>query len=199
MIRRISILVLSFLIFSAPLLAAVNFLDNKAVKLGEAVPDFELKDTAGTSHKLSGYKGNIVMIHFWSATCPFVLRYDEQLKQITEDYQKQGVVVLGIDSNTDEKIEDIKKVAEARKVNYPIFLDPGNKVADQFGAITTPHVFILDKEGKLIYEGAVDDQGWSEDHKPEKFYVRNALGQVLKGEAVTVSKTKSVGCTIKRF
>ncbi len=199
MIRRISILVLSFLIFSAPLWAAVNFLDNKVVKLGEAVPDFELKDTAETSHKLSGYKGNIIMIHFWSATCPFVLRYDEQLKQIAEDYQKQGVVVLGIDSNTNEKIEDIKKVTEVRKVNYPILLDPGNKVADQFGAITTPHVFILDKEGKLIYEGAVDDQGWSEDHKPEKFYVRNALGQVLKGEAVTVSKTKSVGCTIKRF
>ena len=84
-------------------------------------------------------------------------------------------------------------------MNYPILLDPSNKIADQFGAITTPHVFILDKEGKLIYEGAVDDQGWSEDNVAKKFYVKEALDQALKGEPVSISQTKSVGCTVKRI
>lgn len=197
--KRIIIFFLSMIVFLPLLGAAVNFLDHKVVKLGKAVPEFELKDTTGIVYKLSDQKGGVVMIHFWSATCPFVLRYDEQLKSIAEEYQKQGVVVLGIDSNSNEKLEEIKKVADARKVNYPILLDPGNKVADQFGAITTPHVFILDKEGKLIYEGAVDDQGWSENNVPKKFYVRNALNQALKGEPVKVSQSRSVGCTIKRL
>lgn len=196
--KRMIVFFLSLMILSPPVRAAVHFLDNKIVKLSQAVPDFELKDTAGTAHQLSGHKGKIVMIHFWSATCPFVLRYEEQLQSITENYQKQGVVILAIDSNSNEKLDEIKKIAAARKVNYPILLDPGNKVADQFGAITTPHVFILDKEGKLIYEGAVDDQGWSEDNVPRKFYVKEALDQALKGEPISVSQTKSVGCTVKR-
>lgn len=196
--KRMIIFLLSLVIFSVPLQAAINFLDNKVVRLGEAVPNFELKDTTDADYKLSDQKGKIIMIHFWSATCPFVLRYEEQLQSLTEDYQKQGIVVLAINSNSNEKLEEIKKVAEARKVNYPILLDPGNKVADQFGAITTPHVFILDKEGKLIYEGAVDDQGWSEDNVAKKFYVKEALDQALKGDPVSVSKTKSVGCTVKR-
>lgn len=185
------------LFFSASLWA-VNFLEKKVVKLGEVVPDFKLKDTAGKAHQLSSYRGKPVMIHFWSATCPFVMRYEERLQEITDDYSKHGVVVLGIDSNSDETAGQIKEVAAKRKVNYPILIDHGNQIADQFGAITTPHVFILDKDGKLIYEGAVDDQGWSEDHPVKKRYVREALDAYLSGLPIPNSKTKTVGCTVKR-
>ena len=198
--KRMMSLMMLFLISSMSLQAAeINFLDSKSVKLGEPVADFELKDTEGKTHKLTDHQGKVVVIHFWSAKCPFVLRYDDALKAITADYQKDGVVVLGIASNTNEPAEEIKKVAQARQVNYPVLLDPGHKIADQFGAVTTPHVYVINPEGKLVYEGAVDDQGWSEAKKPGKVHVRNAIEQTLKGETVSTPQTKSVGCTIKRF
>ncbi len=198
--KRIAICIFTLWFGSLSLWAAeVDFLKQKVVKLGEPVPDFSLHDTEDIINKLSDYRGKVVMIHFWSAKCPFVLRYDDRLKDITKDYKEQGVVSLAIDSNTNETLLDIEKVAKARKVNYPVLLDPGNKIADQFGAVTTPHVFIVDRDGKLAYEGAVDDQGWSEDKKPTESYVRNALDQILKGEPVKTPQTKSVGCTVKRF
>ena len=195
--KRTFIFFLLFLAFSTSLWA-VNFLEKKVVKLGEAVPDFKLQEITGKEHRLSGYRGKPVMIHFWSATCPFVMRYEERLQEITDDYSKRGVVILGIDSNSNETADQIKKVAAKRKVNYPILIDPGNQIADKFGAITTPHVFIMDKDGKLIYEGAVDDQGWSEDNPVKKRFVRETLDAVLQDLPIPNSKTKSVGCTVKR-
>ena len=195
--KQAFIFFLSVLALSTTLWAG-GFLDKKVVKLGEAVPDFKLVDTSGKERQLSQYRGKIVTLHFWSATCPFVMRYEERLQEITDDYSGRGVVILGIDSNVDETPEQIKKVAEKRKVNCPILIDTSSRVANQFGAITTPHVFIIDKEGKLIYEGAVDDQGWSEDNPVKIRYVREALEAHLSGIPVPNTQTKTVGCTIKR-
>ena len=196
--RMFAILLAGFVASFSTSLWAVDFLEKKAAKLGQAVPDFELKDTAGALHKLSDYKGKVVMIHFWSATCPFVIRYDDRLKEIASAYTDRGVQVLGIDSNTNETPKQIKRVANGRKVNYPVLIDPASKVADQFGAITTPHVFFIDREGKLVYEGAVDDQGCSEDNPVSKRYVRENLEAYLAGSPLPYSATKSVGCTVKR-
>ena len=177
---------------------AYGFLEKKVVKLGETVPDFALSDTEGKSVRLSSFRGKPVMIHFWSAKCPFVLRYEERFQNITSDYQNQGVTVFAIDSNENEPLDEIKKVAAERKLNYPVLRDPANQVADQFGAVTTPHVYIIDGEGVLRYEGAVDDQGWAEDNTPKIHYVRDALDAVLVGKDVPVTETKTVGCTVKR-
>lgn len=177
---------------------AYGFLEKKVVKVGEVTPDFTLSDTEGKSVTLSSFRGKPVLIHFWSARCPFVLRYEERLGKIASDYQSQGVTVLAIDSNENESLEDIRKVAAQRKLNYPILLDPGNAVADQFGAITTPHSYIIDGQGVLRYEGAVDDQGWAEENVPKTHYVRDALDAVLSEKEVPASETKTVGCTVKR-
>ena len=177
---------------------AEDFLARKAVKLGEPVADFALQDLQGNSVKLSDQKGKVVMLHFWSAKCPFVIRYEDRLRQITQDYGAKGVAVFGVDSNTTEPLDQIRKVSDERKLNYPVLLDPDSKIADQFGAITTPHVYILDKEGKLVYEGAVDDQGWDEKNQVTKSHAREALDAVLAGQPVSESATKTVGCTIKR-
>ena len=188
--KRPLIFLLSILVFSASVWAA-NFLDKKIVKLGELVPNFRLNDTSGNEHQLSDYQGKVVMVHFWSATCPFVIRYDEELKQIAQDYADRGVVVLGIASNSNETPDQIKGIAEKRKINYPILIDSGNQIADQFGAITTPHVFLINSEGKLSYEGAVDDQGWSEENPVKKRYVRKALEAILSNEPVPYPQTKT--------
>ena len=197
MMNRTVIFLLSILAFTHFAWAS-GFLDKKVVKLGEVVPEFKLQDLSGAEHQLSSYRGKLVMIHFWSATCPFVLRYDERLAEIAQEYQERGVVVLGVDSNSNETLDQVKKISEKRKINYPILIDPDNQVADQFGAITTPHVFLIDGEGKLIYEGAVDDQGWSEGNPVKRRYVREMLDSYLSGSPLPHFQTKSVGCTVKR-
>ena len=185
-----------FLTVCSPVFAQ-DFLAKKQVRLGEAVPDFTLQDLQGRSVSLAGLRGKIVMLHFWSAKCPFVLRYTERLHAVYKDYSDK-VAIFGIDSNASETPEEMKSVKAERKDPYPILLDPGNKVADEFGAITTPHVFILDREGRLVYEGAVDDQGWSKDKKPKLAYVREALDALLADKPVPHPQTKTAGCTVKR-
>lgn len=196
---QLKLLLLSFLfLLTPPILHAENFLEKKAVSIGNPVGDFELTDIVGKSFRLSDYRGKVVMIHFWSATCPFVKRYEERLQKITSDYSNRDVAVFALDSNVTETTEQISKVAAERGVNYPILIDPQSKIADRFGAITTPHVFVIDREGKMAYEGAVDDQGWGEDDPVNKNYTREALDAVIAGTPVTASTTKTVGCTIKR-
>ena len=196
-VKKIGFLVLFSLGFSLSL-QAYDFLQKKVVQLGQPVPDFELSDLKGRPVKLSSLKGKIVMIHFWSATCPFVQRYEDRLQKLAADYGTREVVVLGIDSNANETPDQIRKAGAERKVNYPILLDPGNRIADQFGAITTPHVFILNWEGRLAYEGSVDDQGWSEKDPVHVRYAREALEALLQGREVPHPKTRTFGCTIKR-
>ena len=191
-------IIFSFIWMTATSLWAANFLEKKVVQIGKPVPDFTLEDTTGEAYRLSDLRGKTVMLHFWSATCPFVIRYSERLKAIAGDYQDQGVVVLGIDSNFNETADQIKTVAGKQGVNYPILIDSGNQVADQFGAITTPHVFIIHSNGELIYEGAVDDQGWSEENQVTIRYARDALEASLSGANVAHPVTKTVGCTVKR-
>ena len=181
-----------------PHLQAKDFLAKKIAKLGRPAPDFELQDLGGNKIKLSANKGKVVMIHFWSATCPFVKRYEERLQNITQDYRSKGVVVIAIDSNINETPDQIKKVAVERGLSYALILDPDHKTADDYGAITTPHVFIINKEGNLAYEGSVDDQGWSAKNPVKANYAREALDAVLAGKPVPHPQVKTFGCTIKR-
>ncbi len=176
---------------------ADDFLARKAVEIGKPVADFTLQGVNGESVSLSGLKGKPVVLIFWSAQCPFVVRYESRLQAIAADYSSKASI-YGIDSNKTEPIDQIKKVIAERNLNYPILLDPGNKIADQFGAVTTPHIFIIDPAGNLAYEGAVDDQGWDEKNVPKTNYTRDALDAVIAGTPVPAASTKSVGCTVKR-
>jgi peroxiredoxin len=182
---------------SAPLLAQ-DFLAKKAVRLGEAVPDFELADTEGKPVRLSHYLGKPVLVHFWSASCPFVARYESRIGELVETYGDQGVAILGIASNVNETPEQIRSVAASRNLGYPVLLDSDQEIADRFGAITTPHVFIIDQKGRLAYEGSFDDQGWSEENRVTQSYARLALDALFSGSAVPHPQTKSFGCTVKR-
>ncbi len=185
-------------LLAAGMAGAQDFLARKAVGLGRPVPDFELPDTSGNPVKLSSFKDKIVMIHFWSATCPYVDRYEERLQSIAKDYAGRGVVVFGIASNVNEKLPQIQTVAQRRGVNYPILLDEGHKIADQFGGVTTPHVYILDPQGTLVYEGGVDDELTKAENDPTVPHARNALDALLAGAPVPVAETRPFGCTIKR-
>ncbi len=190
---------ISLVIFSLSMPAsAQDFLQFKVVKFGDPVPEFELKDTNGNLVKRTDFKGDVLMLVFWSANCPYVVRYDPRINKIAEDYKNKGVKVVGIDSNQNESLEEIKKSIQERNVQYPILVDPGNLIANQYGAITTPHVFIIDKSGLLVYSGSVDDQGWSDKNPISQQYARAALDATITDEVMEIWETKPFGCTIKR-
>ena len=196
--RKINTIILVLSLLWSSTAGAESFLDKKQVKLGETVPAFRLNDAQGQEIELGALKGKIVFLHFWSATCPFVKRYEDRLREIAESYKDKGVVLYAINSNSNEDLNLIQETARERSLNYPVLIDKGNIVADQFGAITTPHVFILDAQGRLAYEGAVDDQGWSESDTVRQNYARDALEALLSGQPVATPQTKTVGCTVKR-
>lgn len=168
------------------------------VKVGDKAPDFTLTGTDGKSYTLSEWtaKGNIVVLEWFNSECPFCVKHgkDGTMKKIVEDYKDKSVVMLGINSGGKGK-PGHGKDAEAIKawgLNYPVLNDETGKVGHSYGAKTTPHMFIIGKDGKVAYMGAIDDQ-----KEGGKNYVRQALDQIIKGETVTEASTKPYGCGVK--
>ncbi|MDX9972619.1 MAG: thioredoxin family protein [FCB group bacterium] len=169
----------------------------KGVAIGQAMPDFTLKDLDGKEHSLSQHKGNPVVLVFVSNGCPWSRGADPQLSELAKAYQEKGVVVLGIDSDKNNTPEQIKAYVTEKNVGYPILKDEGNKVADLLGAKQTPEVFLVDKDGKLVYHGAVDDRK-AETEAGKTNYIQAALDETLQGKPVSTPEKKQWGCGIKR-
>jgi peroxiredoxin len=160
--------------------------------IGAAAPDFALKDAFGKEFKLSEFKDKVVVLEWLNQDCP-VSRGAHQKKVMQETYKKyatKGVVWLGMCSTAGEKPDRDRVYAAAQGLAYPILHDADGKVGRAYQAKTTPHMFIIDKAGKLAYTGAIDD------HK-DKNYVANALDELLDGKPVSASKTEPYGCGVK--
>ncbi|AXA36513.1 MAG: thioredoxin family protein [Candidatus Sumerlaea chitinivorans] len=169
-----------------------------APQIGSAAPDFELKDSSGKVHRLSDYKGKIVVLEWINPTCPFVKRHYKAntMKSLAEKYAKDGVVWLAIDSSHFVTAEDAQKWIEQNKLSYPILIDADGKVGNLYGAKTTPHMFIVNKDGTLAYRGAIDDDPRGEKEKPLN-YVDAALAKLVAGQAPETVETKPYGCSVK--
>jgi peroxiredoxin len=192
-------LLLSVLILGVPFVFSENSISaNREFRVGEAVRPFELTDTQGKLFQFPLKEPQIIVLHFWSMECPYVARYEQRLRKIIEDYQSRGVLVVGIDSNITESLEDMRKTIEARQLPYRVLVDANHELANRFGAISTPHVFIIDQFGELVYEGAIDDQGWEEKNKVSENYVRDALNAILEEKSPPHFHTTVFGCTIQR-
>lgn len=175
----------------------MEFLKMKEVRIGVAAPDFELPGIDGKTYRLSDYRGKIVVLDWWSAECPASERYDPWFNEMMAHYGKHGVTFLMIDSNAIYDEDEMRRVAKERKVKFPILRDRGNRVADIYGALTTPHLFVVDRRGKLAYEGAIDDQTWN-IHVPTKNYLTTVLDALVAGKATPITASTPFGCTIKR-
>ena len=196
----------SFAIMLGVALLAAGFLaglrqaraeNNEAVALGAKVADFTLPDTAGKDHALSALKGKKgTLIFFTTARCPMVAAYHERLLKIAQDYPKQGVSVIAINSNADETVDQIKQHAADKKLPYIVLRDADNKIANQFDAQVTPETYLLDAAGKLVYHGGVDDNRAADLVKNS--YLRNALDAMLAGKPIERAETRSFGCSVKR-
>ena len=168
------------------------------VELDTIVKDFTLKDTDGTSHtlyELSEEKSATVVL-FLATQCPIATDYVERIVALVKAYDEKNVQFIGINSNKQEKIEEISEYSEKHGFEFYVLKDTENKIADYFSARRTPEVFLLDTERVLRYAGAFDNS----PKAPTKHYLRDALDFVITGKDIPKSskKTRAIGCTIKR-
>lgn len=172
-----------------------------AATVGQPAPDFTLTDTDGKTHKLSAHKGEIVVLEWFNPGCPVVkMHYGKNTMQDTfASFKGQKVTWLSVNSGAAGKegagLEANKTAKADWKMNWPVLLDEAGTVGKSFGAKTTPHMFIIDAKGTLVYAGAIDDGSGSAVGKTN--YVKQAVGELLKGESVSTSTTKPYGCTVK--
>jgi peroxiredoxin len=165
------------------------------VELHQPAPDFELPDLSGQLHRLCDTRGKIVVINFWSAECPHSARTDGLITNLLEEWNGE-VELLSIAANRNESAQMMEEVAKARRISK-LLIDTQHIVADQFEAMTTPHVFVLDRAGILRYRGAVDDVTFRRK-EATRFFLRDAVEALLQGWVPELSETPAYGCTIVR-
>ncbi|MFN0132914.1 MAG: thioredoxin family protein [Phycisphaerales bacterium] len=170
-------------------------------KVGQPAPAFELKDTDGKTVKLSDYKGKVVVIDWFNPECPVcVMHYKaNSVQDLAAKFKDKNVVFLAINSGAPGKqghgVELNATAKKDWKVEFPVLLDESGTVGRAYGAKTTPHCYVIDAKGVLVYAGAIDDG------KPGKIgkvnYVEQAVKQTLAGETVSTPETKPYGCSVK--
>ena len=171
--------------------------------VGETAPAFSLKDLNGKTHSLADYKGKVVVLEWVNPNCPFSDRHARE-KTMSNLVKKHGEVVwLGINSTAANhpnflKPADHQAWATKNGVNYAVLYDETGKVGKAYDAKTTPHLYIVDKEGKIAYNGAIDDDPPGRNAVAErKNYVDGGLIAELKGQDAAPASTKPYGCSIK--
>ncbi len=168
---------------------------NHSVHINEPAPDFVLPDLNGDLVQLSGFRGKIVVLNFWSCECPHSDRTDRQIMSMLVQWQ-EDVALLSVAPNRIETPEAIAQAARARHLPL-VLLDAVHRVADLYGAQTTPQVFVIDRSGILRYQGAVDDVSFRQ-RRPTRFYLDEAIEALLAGHFPPITETPAYGCAIVR-
>lgn len=165
------------------------------LSINELCPDFELPDLQGIPHKLSDYRGKIVIVNFWSAECPHSERTDRSLMARLVQWAAD-VEMLSIAANQNESLQMLEEAAKTRRMPI-VLIDVEQIVADLYEAQTTPHVFVLDREGILRYRGAVDNVMFRQ-RKATRFFLKEAVEALLDGRLPGLTEMPAYGCTIVR-
>jgi len=176
-------------------------------KVNEAAPDFTLTDTQGNSHNLSDFKGRYVVLEWINHGCPFVKKHYSKghMQAFQKELADKEIVWLTICSSAKGEqghmsSEDWnKKNAEIGAVPAAVLIDEDGSVGKKYGAKVTPHMYVINPEGVLIYQGAIDDKRSTEsdDIANSENYVRSAVEQSMAGQAVAKQQTQPYGCTVK--
>lgn len=172
-----------------------------SAELGSPAPDFELRDAGGRSYRLSRFRGKLVVLEWFDPECPFVTyAYDDgPLAEMETRYAASGIVWLSLYSTRADRASLapalLREFADRRKLRAPILIDSGGAVARAFGARTTPHMFVVNERGVLVYSGALDNapMGRVERAAAKTNYVETAIDDLRSGHAVTTSSTRPYG------
>lgn len=178
-----------------------------APKPGQPAPDFTLTDSDGKAHKLSDFAGKVVVLEWLNHGCPFVKKhYDSgNMQKLQKKYTGEGVVWLSIVSSAPGKqghmspADTNKTKTEKGAAPTAVLLDEDGKVGKLYNAKVTPELFIVGKDGVLLYAGAIDDKKSTEpaDVAVAKNYIVQALDEILAGKSVSESSSTAYGCSVK--
>ena len=198
---------LALLFASALTLSSASTVLAGAPPVGAAAPEFSLTDATGKAHALSEYKGKYVVLEWTNPGCPFVRKhYDSgNMPKLQAEYTKKGVVWLSIDSSAQGEqgyleAADAKKAADGEyKDASALLLDHDGKVGHLYGATNTPDMFIINPDGKVVYEGAIDSiaSADKDDIGKATNYVATGLDEALAGKPLAKSASKPYGCSVK--
>lgn len=198
-------------VIAAPWLASTAFSAHARslvaiAAVGQAAPDFSAVDTAGKTHRLSDYKGKLVVLEWTNPGCPFVRKhYSGNMQGLQKEFTGKGVVWLSINS-TEATSGDYLAPAKlagwiAEKQGQPtaILMDEFGNVGQLYGAKTTPHMYIINQQGQLVYAGGIDSipSARVDDIKTATNYVRQGLTEALGGKALSVASSRAYGCAVK--
>lgn len=185
--------------------SSVSGVDQREL-VGTQAPDFTLTDLEGKEHTLSDYtkEGKTVVLEWFNPTCPFVRKHynsdADTMDTMAKEYKDRNVVWLAINSahegHKTAALDLNKKMHETWEINHPVLRDTKGTVGKEYGARTTPNMYVIDAQGIIRYAGAIDDNNRAAE--PGKTnYVREALDSVLAGETVKVTYSKPYGCSVK--
>lgn len=193
-------LIFFFLVISLALFAS-------EAKVGEAAPNFTLKDSNGNEHSLSDFNGKYVVLEWINYDCPFVKKHYESgnMQMLQEKYTAKDVVWLTICSSVPGKqgnysVEEINKRSSDHKAKFTAYLiDDTGATGKAYGAKTTPHMYVITHEGVLEYAGGIDDipSADQDDIAKATNYVSKALDELMSGKEVEVKTSKPYGCSVK--
>jgi peroxiredoxin len=195
-----------------PALASLFLILSLLAKAGEApvgqtAPNFTLTDSYGNKHSLSDYKGKIIVLEWVNHDCPFVMKLynSSKMQELQKTYTGKGVIWLSMNSSapgkqgyrTPEQANELTKQKKAAPT--ALLIDSEGEVGKLYGAKTTPHMFIINKDGILVYNGAIDDIRSTnvDDVAKAKNYVQLALDELLAGKEVSIKTSQPYGCSVK--
>lgn len=187
-------------------LPSLSIAGEKSLQPGDKMPKIGGQmQNAGPGKPMAYYDAmgkNGLLVMFSCNTCPFVVKNQPTTRQTATYASSKGVGVVIINSNEarrdgDDAFDAMKEYAGKQSYQFPYLVDAGSKLADAFGANHTPEIFLFDKEGKLVYKGAMNDNPGNPGEAKE-VYINNAIDAMIAGKPVTPAETKSIGCSIKR-
>src|ERR1700730_11535602 len=175
--------------------------------VGSAAPDFSLKDTKGQTHSVNQYKGKTVVLEWFNPECPFVKKHygSDNMQKLQKEFTDKGVVWCTIDSSAEGKEgyvtpDQAEKIMTQWKTHQTaLLLDPDGSAGKAYGAKNTPDMIVINPEGKIVYEGAIDSKAppTPADIPSSTNYVKAALDESLAGKPVSNPTTKPYGCSVK--
>ncbi len=185
----------------------ISLLAAWAARVGEPAPDFTATDTNGTVHKLSQYHGKFVVLEWSNRGCPYTQKHynSGNMQRLQREWTSRGVIWLTVISSAPGKQGYVTASEEntyLKQVNASptaVLLDPTGAFGHLYDAKTTPHIFIINPQGTLIYNGAIDDRPTTDlaDVNGAKNYVSAALEEAMSGKPVSIATSRPYGCSVK--
>ena len=177
---------------------------SKELELGSTLPmgDHRLIDISGNYLSLNEARDkNGLLVIFSCNTCPWVLRWEDRYVTLAKQYTPKGVGVIAVNSNENnfdsvDNLDEMRKHAQKNNYNFPYVQDFGSRLAREFGATRTPHIFLFNGDNTLVYRGAIDDNA-KDARKVDEPFLANAIDAMLGGNPIAVASTKALGCGIK--